>query len=131
MESRARSRWPVGTTLLIAVLVALWVPVHGQAATATGGSSPDATPGTVDRLPTMTGPKAKFIISRALKQNYKRAWVFGDKKRINDCKRLSRIRVSCEVSWIYNHKWFHGRAAAYYRRNGDIWYKYKIDVNRI
>ncbi|GIK78876.1 MAG: hypothetical protein EDQ89_00735 [Acidobacteria bacterium] len=131
MESRTRFLGPAGGALLIAVLVALWMPFSGQAAPAGDGPSPGATAGAVDRVPSMTGPKAKFIISRALKRNYKRAWVFGEKKRIKDCKRLSRVRVSCEVSWIYNHKWFHGRAAAYYRRNGDIWFKYRIDVDRI
>lgn len=131
MGLRARFTWPVGAALLIAVLVALWMPIHGQAATAAGGSSPGAAAGTVDRVPTMTGPKAKFFISRLLKQDYKRVWVFGEKKRIRNCKRLSRVRVSCKVSWIYKHNWLHGRAAAYYRTNGDVWVKYNIHADRI
>ncbi len=131
MGLRARFTWPVGAALLIAVLVALWMPIHGQAATAAGGSSPGAAAGTVDRVPTMTGPKAKFFISRLLKRDYKRVWVFGEKKRIKNCKRLSRVRVSCEVSWIYRNTWLHGRAAAYYRSNGSIWVKYNIDADRL
>jgi hypothetical protein len=128
MELPARSLWLAGAALLIAVLVALWAPIHGEAA---AGSSPGATAGTVDRVPSMTGPKAKFVISRILKRNYKRVWIFGEKKRITDCRRLSRIRVSCKVSWIYKNNFLHGRAAAYYRRNGSIFVKYNIHVDRI
>lgn len=80
----------------------------------------------------MTGPKAKFVLSRVLKDEFKRKWVFGDNKRISDCERLSRVRVSCKVSWTYNSNWwYHGRAAVYYRDDGGIWYKYNIDADRI
>jgi hypothetical protein len=132
MELRARlPLWGAAAAFLVAVFVALWGPINGQAATASAGSSPEAAIGTVDRVPSMTGPKAKFVISRILKRNYRRVWVFGEKKRITDCKRLSRVRVSCKVSWIYKNNWLHGRAAAYYRANGSIFVKYNIKADKI
>ncbi len=86
---------------------------------------------TAERVPSMTGPKAKSFIARVLKQNYKRVWVFGEKKRITDCKRLSKVRVTCKVSWFYKKYWLHGQAAAYYRENGDIFVKYNIDADKV
>ena len=127
MGIAARSRWLIGAgALLVVVLLALWAPNQGRAEL-----SPSAAVGTVERVPSMTGPKAKFFISRILKRNYKRVWIFGEKKRITDCKRLSRVRVTCKVSWIYKKYWLHGQAAAYYRGNGSVFVKYNIDSDRL
>lgn len=132
MQTRTSFGWRAGVAALsTAVLLALWSPVSGQAAGAAGDSSVGAAAGAVSRVPSMTGPKAKFVISRVLKRNYKRVWIFGEKKRITDCRRLSRIRVSCKVSWIYKNNWLHGRAAAYYRDNGTVWVKYNIHSDEI
>jgi hypothetical protein len=121
--------WLIGAgVLMAAILLALWAPPEGQA------QRGEATlPASVaDRVPSMTGPKAKFVLSRVLKREFRRKWIFGDNKRISNCKRLSRVRVSCKVSWTYDDRWwYHGRAAVYYRDNGGIWYKFNIDRDRI
>ena len=129
MGIAARSRWLIAAgAVLVVVLFALWAPNQGQARSE---SSRSAAVGTVERVPSMTGPKAKFFISRILKRNYKRVWIFGEKKRITNCKRLSRVRVTCKVSWFYKKYWLHGQAAAYYRGNGNVFDKYNIDSDRI
>lgn len=86
----------------------------------------------VKRSPHMTTPRAKFYISRHLKDAYGKRWDFGDHKSIYDCKNLRPWRVTCTVYWEYNGNWaFSGHAAAYYRTNGDIWTRINIHGDRI
>lgn len=80
----------------------------------------------------MTTPRARFYISRHLKDAYGKRWDFGNHKSIYDCKNLRPWRVTCSVYWEYNGNWaFKGHAAAYYRSNGDIWTRINIKGNRI
>lgn len=113
---------------LVAVLAALLAIalLHappGQALAAKAGTQ-------ADRVPSMTAPKAKFVLTRALKKNYKGTYIFGENKRITNCKRLSRVRVTCKISWTKGHYWYHGPGAVYYRANGTVWYKYNLDRDR-
>ena len=97
-------------TILVAVLLAVFGGV--QVATAT------------QRL---TEPAAKHYIKKAMKHEFGSAFKYGNGKRIRDCKRLSRIRMRCTVSWGIGDSGYSGKVAIWYRGPYYL-YRYRLKV---
>lgn len=85
---------------MLAVLVGLVLPGVAQA----------------DQAQTMTAPKAKFYVRKAL--NSQRQLDYSDKRgSVQDCKKLSRSRQRCEAWWSSDRYFYTGHVTVWFVAN--------------
>ena len=73
----------------------------------------------------LTGPLAKHYIGKAMKSEFGGAWQSGQGKNIRDCKRMSRVRMRCRVTWGVGDIGYDGRVTVWFR-NQYYLYRYQL-----
>lgn len=84
---------------------------------------------TASGLPTLTKSQAQYYTRKAIVRNFGSLFYAGGYRRI--CKRASRIRFRCAVSWFNGDFAFSGRVVIWLdSRDGDTWWNYAYGITR-
>lgn len=91
--------------------VSSWV--ESWIAAVEGGATPPAVRKPKAQLPLLTIPRAKYLSSRGLEEDFGHRFRRGSGKRIR-CKRIEREKVKCGISWYQGPNDYYGTITVYY-----------------
>lgn len=81
--------------------------------------------GQADATQTLTGPLAKHYVKKAMAHEFGASFRHGYAKKIHDCRRISRLRMRCSVSWAIGDVSFKGKVSVWFR-NRYYLYRYRL-----
>ena len=82
-------------------------------------------PSQADATQALTGPLAKHYAKKAMTHEFGNLFKYGYAKKVHDCKRISRVRMRCKISWVIGDFYFTGKITVWFR-NQYYLYDYRI-----
>jgi len=76
----------------------------------------------------LTGPAAKHYAKKAMAHEFGASFKHGYAKKVSDCRRISRLRMRCSISWGIGDLYFKGKVSVWFRNR---YYLYRYRIKRI